>query len=62
VARKKNKSRKFSKTVLLEKRGGRNVEFHYYDRPFFSLHRKCLFSSSLHRNWQRSLRRKCLFS
>jgi hypothetical protein len=27
--------------------GGRNVEFHYYDWPFFSEHRKCLFSSSL---------------
>ncbi len=22
-------------------------KFHYYDRPFFSEHRKCLFSSSL---------------
>jgi hypothetical protein len=28
-------------------RGGRNVKFHYYDRLFFSLHRNCLFSSSL---------------
>jgi len=28
-------------------RGCRNVEFHYYDRPFFSLHRKSLFSWSL---------------
>ncbi len=27
--------------------GGRNVKFHYYDWPFFSEHRKCLFSSSL---------------
>ena len=27
--------------------GGRNVEFHYYDWPFFSEHQKCLFSSSL---------------
>jgi hypothetical protein len=48
---------------------GQNVEFHYYDRPFFSEHCKCLFSSSLlrhqnvkkclfswseHQNWQRS--------
>ena len=24
--------------------GGRNVEFHYYNWPFFSLHRKWLFS------------------
>ncbi len=30
--------------------GGRNVEFHYYDRPFFSLHQKCLFISSLLQN------------
>ena len=28
-------------------RGGRNIEFHYYARPFFSEHRKCLFSASL---------------
>jgi hypothetical protein len=28
--------------------GGRNVEFPYYDWPFFSLHRKCLFSWSEH--------------
>ncbi len=28
-------------------RGGRNVEFHYYDRPFFSELWKCLFSSLL---------------
>ena len=27
--------------------GGRNVEFHYYDWPFISEHRKCLLSSSL---------------
>jgi hypothetical protein len=31
-------------------RGGRNVEFHYYNRPFFSLHRKWLFSWSLLRH------------
>ncbi len=31
-------------------RGGRNVKFHFYDRPFFSLHQKCPFSSSLLRN------------
>ncbi len=27
--------------------GGRNVKFHYYDWPFFSLHQKWLFSWSL---------------
>ncbi len=31
-------------------RGGRNVKFHYYDRPFFSLHQKWLFSWSLLRH------------
>jgi hypothetical protein len=31
-------------------RGGRNVEFHYYDRPFFSERQNCLFSSSLIRH------------
>ncbi len=30
--------------------GGWNVEFHYYDWPFFSLHRKWLFSWSLLRH------------
>ena len=37
-------------TVLVQMGGGRNIKFHYYDWPFFSLHRKCLFSSSLLRN------------
>ena len=31
-------------------RGGRNVEFHYYDRPFISERQNCLFSSSLLRH------------
>jgi hypothetical protein len=30
--------------------GGRNVEFHYYDWPFTSERRNCLFSSSLLRH------------
>ncbi len=30
--------------------GGRNVEFHYYDWPFISERRNCLFSSSLLRH------------
>ncbi len=33
-----------------KRRGGRNVEFHYYNKPFFSLHRKWLFSWSLLRH------------
>ncbi len=33
--------------ATLRLRGGWNVEFHYYDRPFFSEHRKLLFSWSL---------------
>ncbi len=32
------------------RRGGRNVKFHYYDRQFFSLHQKWLFSWSLLRH------------
>ncbi len=36
-----------NKYLIISMRGGRNVEFHYYDRPFFSLHWKWLFSWSL---------------
>ena len=39
---------KVSKTLIYTLvRGGRNVQFHYYDRPFFSDHQNCHFSSSL---------------
>jgi hypothetical protein len=33
-------------------RGGWNIKFHYYDKPFFSEHQNWLFSSSqlLHQN------------
>jgi hypothetical protein len=31
-------------------RGGRNVKFHYYNRPFFSEHWNCIFRSSLLRH------------
>jgi hypothetical protein len=43
----KNKIKLF---VMIIMRGGRNIKFHYYDRPFFSEHQKCLFSSSQHQN------------
>ncbi len=39
---------RLSQVVL--QRGGQNVKFHYYDRPFFSEHKNCLFSSSLLRH------------
>ena len=32
---------------IVKMRGGWNVKFHYYDRPFFSERQNCLFSSSL---------------
>ena len=35
---------------ILPLRWGRNVEFHYYDRPFFLERQNCLFSSSLLRH------------
>ncbi len=38
------------KSYILFKRGGQDVEFHYYNRPFFSLHQKFLFSWSLLRH------------
>ncbi len=45
---------KFKFVILFDNwkksRGGQNVKFHYYNRPFFSLHRKYLFSSSLLRH------------
>jgi hypothetical protein len=41
---------KVSASISSQIERGRNVKFHYYDRPFFSLHRKWLFSRSLLRH------------